>query len=193
MKPQIRTSPALCPTLCGVVFPAAAAAHPCLRCPGVSQNVLLIAHGMAVQAGTGPGSQAQLEEWQTARQGREGSLGRICVQSAVLHPLAGTLKMPNTIPSGHHGDQRTFGVCNSFLEILSSYCIRKRKNQCLSREASPNPSGREGSFRSCFCLIPFLLSAMVWDAVALLLGHVLAHKSTSYHSDPGAGAAMCRN
>lgn len=78
------------------------------------------------QAGIGCGSQAQLEEWEAARQGREGTLGRTCVKSAVLHPLGATLKMPNTIPSAHLGDQRTFGVCKSFLEILSSYYIRKK-------------------------------------------------------------------
>lgn len=89
------------------------------------QDVLLIPHGMVVQGGIGRGSQAQLEEWEAAKQGRESSPGRICVKPAVLHPLGGTLKMPNTVPSARYGDQRTFGVCNSFLEILSSYCIRK--------------------------------------------------------------------
>lgn len=68
--------------------------------------------------------------WRSGKQPSkaESSPGRICVKPAVLHPLGGTLKMPNTVPSARYGDQRIFGVCNSFLEILSSYCIRKKKS-----------------------------------------------------------------
>lgn len=121
----------------------------------------LIPHGVLVQAGTGTAGGVG-----AAKQGTEGSLGRICVNSAVLHPLGGTLKMPNTIPSARYGDQRTFGACNSFPEILNSYCNRK-KIQCLSRETSPNPSGREGSFCSCF--YPYSLShSLPWFGMLLL-------------------------
>lgn len=62
MKPQAGTSPSVVPH--PLWSCAVAAVHLCVLCPGVSQSLLLIPHGMVVQE-LNPiscESQAQLEE-----------------------------------------------------------------------------------------------------------------------------------
>ena len=86
------------------------------------------------------------------------------------------------IPSTHCGAQRASGGRNdfrSFLEILSSYCVRK-KNQCPNREVSPSPSGREGSFRSCFCPRPLLYSL---PRLGMLLLTPFSYLGMSWHTN----------
>lgn len=167
VKPHIRTSPSLVP-------------HPlwgCASCCSCSSSLCALPRGVTDSSRDGCSGW----NWSWV----PGTAGGVGNSQAGQREQPGKDLCPiHWDPEdAQHYSKRTFGVCNSFLEILSSYCIREKKtkqNQCLSREAIPNPSGREGSFRSCF--YPHSLSySLPWSGTLLL--SPLFNLGTSWHTN----------